>query len=315
MRISCIIPTLGRSKVLCETIRMLLMQSPQPHEIVVIDQTKTPDEETRQKLAAWEASGCIRYLHQDEPNASLARNNGALAATGDILLFLDDDIVPSRGFIAAHANNYDDQGTVAVCGQILEGDGKVTETLPAGANNDEVDWTRFPKNYAKRCLTSWMQSTNFSVRREIYFEVGGMDENYKRGAFREETDFAMRFLQAGYRFQFDPAASIVHLGIRAVPRGGARSWRNPFEMHHHVGNWYFNLKYLRWRNALELIWYSGRQLIASRRKIQRPWLIIISAAAWLSAIPVAVILRLRGARLIPKSTSTSTTSNTQQQTH
>src|SRR5205814_6771551 len=31
-------------------------------------------------------------LHQTEPNASLARNVGALAATGDVLLFLDDDI-------------------------------------------------------------------------------------------------------------------------------------------------------------------------------------------------------------------------------
>jgi len=124
-----------------------------------------------------------------------------------------------------------------------------------------------------------------------------MDENYRRGAFREETDFAMRFLRAGYRFEFDPNASIVHLGIRAVPGGGARNWTNPFEFHHFLGDWYFNFKYLQWRNASQLLWYSFRHLIASRRKVRRPWLMLISLASWVSAIPVAVLLRIRGPRL------------------
>jgi hypothetical protein len=51
---------------------------------------------------------------------------------------------------------------------------------------------------------------------------------------------------------------------------------NPFEIHHYIGGWYFNLKYLRWRSARQLIWYSVTHLIASQRKVRRPWLMFIS---------------------------------------
>jgi hypothetical protein len=125
-----------------------------------------------------------------------------------------------------------------------------------------------------------------------------MDENYKRGAFREETDFAMRFLQAGYRFQFDPVASIIQLGARMVQRGGARSWSNPLEWHDCIGDWYFNLRFARGRSAIPLLWFSFRHLIASRKHLHRPWPAILSAICWCLSMPVAFWLRLRGPRLI-----------------
>jgi glycosyltransferase involved in cell wall biosynthesis len=307
VRVSCIIPTLNREEVLRETIRQLLEQTTALFEIIVIDQTAGPDPFTRAKLEEWNNQR-IHWLRQREANASKARNAGALTATSDILLFLDDDVQLGPEFVAAHAGNYLDPTVAAVSGQVLERGREVTTDLRVSPQDSETGWIRFPKNYSERCITSWMAGGNFSVRRSIYFEVGGMDENYKRGAFREETDFAMRFLHAGYRFQFDPAASIVHLGIDAVPKGGARSWENPFEWHHYIGDWYFNLKFLSWKNASQLFCYSIRHLIVSRRKIQRPWLIIISLVAWLSAIPVAVVLRLRGARLISKFAPGSSTS-------
>src|SRR4051812_35031710 len=285
--ISCIIPSLNRSTVLLNTVEQLLAQQAAPAEIIVIDQTVEVDSSTRSVLQAWNDQGTIRWIHQKEPNASKARNAGALAATGDVLLFLDDDIEVGPNFVGAHAENYLDPGTMAVSGQVLEAEGAVATTLPEDPEDPDRGWIRFPKNYSSRCMTSWMAAGNFSIRREIYLKLGGMDENYKRGAFREETDFAMRFVRAGYRFQFDPGASIIHLGIRSVPCGGARSWKDPFEVHHFIGDWYFNLAHLRWRNARPILWYSFRHLVTSRRKVQRPWLALISAATWIAAMPIA----------------------------
>jgi glycosyltransferase involved in cell wall biosynthesis len=305
--VSCIIPTLNRGTVLVETIRQLLQQGTRAHEIIVVDQTSEPEAGTEATLKEWNDQGRIRWIPLREPNASKARNVGALIATGDVLLFLDDDIEIGPDFLAAHSRNYLDSKAVAVSGQVLEMEKEVTTRLRARSNDPDIGWIHFPKNYGERCTTSWMAGGNFSIRREIYFEVGGMDENYKRGAFREETDFAMRFLQAGYRFQFDPAASVVHLGVRAVPRGGARSWRNPFEWHHHIGDWYFNFRFINRRNMRQLLLYSIRHLVVSRQKVQRPWLMLISLAAWFSAVPIALVLCLRGARLIPKSVTEPST--------
>src|SRR5438046_10628751 len=120
MRITCVIPSLGRGKILCDTIRMLFVQSHKPHEIIIVDQTETYDEEIRRTLSEWSEKGCIRWLHQTEPNASLARNVGALAATGVVLLFLDDDIEIGTDFVAAHARNYGDHKVVGGAAQVLD---------------------------------------------------------------------------------------------------------------------------------------------------------------------------------------------------
>ena len=134
---------------------MLLAQSHPPYEIIIVDQTESHDEVTRQTLTEWEAEGSIRRLHQKELNASLARNAGALAATGQVLLFLDDDIEIEPDFIAAHVRNYADPKIVAVSGQVLEGRRHVLNDLPAAAKNDTFGWLYFPQNYGKRCRTNW----------------------------------------------------------------------------------------------------------------------------------------------------------------
>lgn len=300
VKISCIIPSLNRGAILCNAVRMLLEQSHPLHEIIVVDQSPQPEENIRTTLSTWEQEGRIRWLRQKEPNASKARNRGALAASGDILLFLDDDIQVESGFVEAHARNYLDSNVVAVAGQVLEGNREVTTELLAPPDDPAVGWIRFPKNYAKSCKTSWMAAGNFSVRRAAYFQVGGMDENYRKGSFREESDFAMRFLESGYQFQFEPAASITHLGVRVIPYGGARTWTNPLQWHHCVGDWYFNLKHAHGKAAFPLYWYSFRHLVASSRKVRRPWLMLISGICWLLSLPIALFLRLRGAQLVTK---------------
>lgn len=305
IRISCIIPTLGRGKILGNTVRMLLDQSYPAHEIIVVDQTPAPDEETDRALEAWQRRGAIRWLHQAEPNASKARNSGSLAATSDVLLFLDDDIVVGEDFVAAHARNFGEDTALAVAGQILEGDQRVVLELPPAAMHPTIGWIRFPKNYGRRCKTAWMASGNLSIRRDIYLSLGGMDENYKKGAFREESDLAMRFLKAGYQFQFDPEASIFHLGATVVKGGGARSWSSIFKWHHYIGDWYFNLGFLTPSNACRLLWFSFRHLVVSRRNLMRPWLVFLCGACWCVSIPIALILRLRGPKLIPTNSDSS----------
>src|SRR6267154_5966637 len=84
--ISCILPTLSRGEVLCATIRMLLRQACEPREIIVVDQTPVHEKFHQQALASWIEERRITWLRQSEPNASKARNAGALAATGDVLL-------------------------------------------------------------------------------------------------------------------------------------------------------------------------------------------------------------------------------------
>jgi len=306
--ISCILPTLGRGPTLCETIHMLMDQSLPAHEVIVVDQTPRHDANTECLLAAWQQQRVIQWLRQPEPNASKARNTGALAATGNVLLFLDDDIRIEHDFLFSYAEAFSDENVDAVCGPVLEGDAKLVSELPSRALLSELGWLlHFPKNYANHCHTSFMMSGNMAVRRGLFLSLGGMDENYEKGAYREESDFAMRFRQAGYRFCYSPKCRLFHLGASGAPGGGARTWQNLgafWYFHHCVGDWYFNLGFANIRNAASLLARSLRHFVINRQGLNNPWRIPFAFLYWLAALPVAARKRLSGPRLLRSNSST-----------
>lgn len=302
IRLSCIIPTFRRGPVLCATIEMLLAQSSPAYEIIVVDQTPEEDLITRNKLSSWNEDGAITWIRQVTPNASKARNTGALAAQGEALLFLDDDIQIGSDFFSVYQETFARTGATAVVGQVLEDGAQPINELPLRAFDAEIGWLYFRKNYSRECKTSYLISCNFAILRKIFLELGGMDENYHRGAFREETDFALRFKAAGHWLVFQPAARVHHLGTSKAPEGGSRNWiRNKriSGFHHCVGDWYFNLRFARGRLLLPLIAFSIRHFIVNRYNIHHPWLIPILAWRWLGGAPVSIWRRIHGARLLP----------------
>lgn len=301
MNISCIIPTLNRGKVLSDTAEMLFAQSYPAHEIIVVDQTPQLDEETHLTLTEWSQQGKICWLRQKEPNASKARNTGALVATGDVVLLLDDDIRIRPDFLAAYAETFQRTGAPGVAGQVLEGDAKEVDKLPSKASDPEIGWLYFPKNYSKECETLFMMSCNVAIRLDIFLKLGGMDENYEKGAYREESDFAMRFKRAGYKFHYNPKCSIYHLGAQIVKGGGARSWWEKGRFwcfHHYVGDWYFNLGYATPRTFGLLFYRSLRYFVINKPRFKNPAELIVTLVAWLAAAPVAMVRRLLGAKLV-----------------
>ncbi len=294
--ISCIVPTYNRGPILCDTIEMLLNQAVPPHEILVVDQSTLRDPAAEAALELWEKAGSIRRLWQREPNASMARNRGALAATGTVLLFLDDDIRIADTFVAAHASNYLSATVTGVAGQILDGDGAIVTTRNKISSNPEIDWLWFPMRFNQRCITTWMASGNFSVLQEVYIQVGGMDENYFKGAYREESDFAVRYLRRGYFFQFDPAASIYHL---ASPGLGGTRQSNVYKYWFHMyGFWYFVIGNATRRTLILHLWLGIRYFLLNGLVLRAPWRFPIYFTQWLATMPMALIARMRGARTL-----------------
>lgn len=300
VRISCIVPTLNRGMVLCDSIRCLLNQIHAAHEIIVVDQSPSQAPDVRKLLDGWQAQGLIVTLHQKTPNASAARNRGACSATGDVLLFLDDDILVSPEFLHHYANAFSDFAVKGVAGQVLEGDCTTTDHLPPEALDPESGWLYFPRNYSQPAKTNWMISCNAAVRTKDFFEVGGMDENYFRGANREESDFSQRWVRSGRHFCFHPECSVHHLGVTKVPGGGARNWNQDGPLlgwHHHVGSWYFLLGHGTHHNITKLLSGDLRAAGFTKRNLRRPWWIPVAFLRWIAAFPVALLLRIRGPRL------------------
>ena len=105
--LSVVIPTYNRCNILQKTLRALCQQEGATNfEIIVVDDGST--DATSQVVAALAALAPVRLQCIAQPNsgAAAARNRGLQEANGEIVLFLDDDVIGSSALIAEHLRSH-----------------------------------------------------------------------------------------------------------------------------------------------------------------------------------------------------------------
>lgn len=98
MNYSIIVPTCNRQSDLERLIDSILKQTVLPTEIIIIDQSDNNDtknyiETCRQRLLTLSSTIDFIYIYQAEKSSAAARNKGIDIAQGDVVSFLDDDVV------------------------------------------------------------------------------------------------------------------------------------------------------------------------------------------------------------------------------
>src|SRR4051794_5093629 len=105
MRCSVIIPTWRRAHALRETLESLIDQTGAEFDVVVVSDGE--DDQTRRLSTCFHTSYPVRWIfHEQNMGLASARNSGAHAASGDILLFVDDDTPAEPGLIEAHITHH-----------------------------------------------------------------------------------------------------------------------------------------------------------------------------------------------------------------
>lgn len=97
MTVSCVIPTKNRAGLVCRAVASVCRQVPPVLEIIVVDDGSEDD--TRAVLA--HRFPGVRLLRLPGLGPGPARNAGAAAARGELLMFLDSDDVWLPGHVAA----------------------------------------------------------------------------------------------------------------------------------------------------------------------------------------------------------------------
>lgn len=220
--VSVIIPTYRREEVLRETLDNVLQQDYPNYEVIVVDQTLSHETETQTYLDGLAASQKIRLFKVTWASLPGARNYAVRRSSGDIIVFLDDDVILPAGFLAAHVQNYVERPDVgAVAGRVFDrmkladfGSDLTIEDLPPEAMDPGIAWYHIDLVHTvkpQRVLTA--RGCNMSFRREL-FEKHGLkfDERFRGSAVREESDFCLRIRKTGFQIWYDPESHLVHLG-------------------------------------------------------------------------------------------------------
>jgi len=215
VRVSVVVPTYGRERALCTTVVALLDQSFRDFEVIVVDQTPKHDLETERFFA--DRAGRLRWHREARVSLPHARNVGLQLATGEVVVFVDDDAVPAgRDLISHHFDCYVDPTVGGVAGRIVE---PLRPNAAPGIAKVNV-WGRIVTNFTGDRITEvhTAKGTNMSFRHEAIRAAGGFDTRFGGTSVLEETDACYRLRSAGWRIVYEPRACVHH----EMARGGCR---------------------------------------------------------------------------------------------
>lgn len=213
MMISVIIPTYNREKAALDVLKTLAVQTYRDFEVVVVDQSDSPS-------AAMRAMSNVKYIYTDIPSLPRARNIGAKNSTGDITLFIDDDVIPDNALLMEHARSHEDASVDGVGGRVI---GAYDRATTGNVGQLRFIDAKIIRNFQSENIVSGVSHLpggNMSFKRRVFDKFGYFDELYGgRHSMGEETDFCMRIVEGGGKLVFNGKASLLHLHI---PAGGCR---------------------------------------------------------------------------------------------
>ncbi|MFY9720635.1 MAG: glycosyltransferase [Candidatus Cybelea sp.] len=169
------------------------------YEVVLVDDGSA--DETPAVIERARSRATCSFIAVRQPNRGLAgaRNAGIARASGERVIFIDDDVLPLPNFVQEHLRSHAAHPSAIVRGGAIE-----VERL------DELPppiWSI--KDYSG----NYFWTTNVSVPLATIRAVGGFDESFSEYGW-EDIDVGLRLRAAGIRAVFNPLALVYHFKPR-----------------------------------------------------------------------------------------------------
>ncbi|AFY69523.1 glycosyl transferase family 2 [Thalassoporum mexicanum PCC 7367] len=199
---SVVIPTYNRLPILTKCLRSLENQDfEQEYEVIVIDDGST-DGTVEFLQTHTNEFPHVKLFQRDHQGASIARNTGVEVATGEIILFIDSDLVSMPGSLTAHARALEGQDKAFTYGRIVN-----------TSNFDDPTSEPFTLTDVSN---AYFATGNTAIAKHWFIEAGGFDPDFKQYGW-EDLELGVRLKNMGFKIIKCPKALGYH-------------WHPPFTM-------------------------------------------------------------------------------------
>jgi glycosyltransferase involved in cell wall biosynthesis len=214
--VSVVIPTYERRDAALRAVEPLLAEPDALEVIVVVDGSRDGTLEALGETA--ERDPRLRPVWVENGGEMAARAKGAELARGDVILFLDDDVLAEPGLVRAHARRHGGAERTVVVGHMPVAPPPPNEPYSATA-------LLYAREYAGRCASyerdpslvlRHLWAGNFSLRREDCAALGLAQTSF-RERYHPDRELGLRCLQLGLSGVFAREARASHHYRRPLP--------------------------------------------------------------------------------------------------
>jgi glycosyltransferase involved in cell wall biosynthesis len=234
VRPSIIICTRNRSDSIGETLAAIARSEVPPFEVLIVDSSTDAEKEKTRQLAGQHG---VKYLVEPRRGLSIARNTGIAAATGDVIVFTDDDCIPEKDWLGNTLRNFSEPAVWACTARVVQHSGEGARNLFEEVAGQDLGVERrifseqdlqfgigmfvsnvmkvFAKHMKSRAPGPWCigHGSSMAFRREVFAQLGDFDERLGGGAplkSCDDTEMFYRILKSGHLITYEPLAVVRH---------------------------------------------------------------------------------------------------------
>lgn len=197
--VSIIVPAFNAADRIGHCLESLIAQvaACQAEILVVNDGSSDSTEEVVKRYPQ------VRLITQGNAGPAAARNRGAFEATGQILIFIDDDCVAAAGWLDAMIAPFADSDVVATKGVYRT---KQKEWIARFVQIEYEDRYRLMR---KLDSIDFIDTYSAAYRRDRFLEMKGFDPEFPL-ACAEDAELSYRMSACGWKMKFAPRAAVYH---------------------------------------------------------------------------------------------------------
>ncbi len=233
MKLSIIICTFNRAYAIApclDSIAAAVAHAGAQAEIVVVDNAST--DSTSLTVKDW-AKSCplpVNLVYEPKKGLASARNCGLRAATGELIMFTDDDCRMSKNYVNDLLAYFNLDTELVIRGGRVELGDSADLPLTIKTDSNRIRWDKKSRAAEYELIGGkTISGCNMAMKREVVQRLGKFDERLGAGTNipgGEDTDYYLRAYLAGIAIEYVPDMTIFHWHGRKLPADANKLMKN-----------------------------------------------------------------------------------------
>jgi len=179
-------------------------------EVLVVDNNSRDSTEDAVKKRIKQGAGNVRYLFEGKQGKSHALNKGLMEAKGNIIAFIDDDIIVTKDWLLSLVKEFKEDSKLNILGGCVKlyNNKDKPLTIRESRHKSELAQSEFNPGYIP------ILGCNMAFKQEVCKNVGLFDTHFgpgsEKNAIVEDVDYLYRACKYGYKIAYSPDVIVFH---------------------------------------------------------------------------------------------------------